>query len=368
MASTEAPVTAPRGRRKPKEGGGGTGTRLARPPLSELEFPGCDPLTMSLAEYRVFDGRLELWDAETRTAWMAREGPTWEHEGPSQTLGEMAALIAAVRGSPIKCCGPMGLVRRHEVGRRRRILHPDQTVYLHPWLVEQEVGDRLLVVGRSFPDVVLEVDHTTDVRPGKLKVYESWGIPELWGEVPDRRARSRPASLVPGLTIHLLDDGAYRLSPVSRAFPGWRAADIHESMNELVPSERTHAIVERLGRMFGRREGTGPDDNPLMRSMRDQSRVEGRVQGLEEGRAEGLAKGHAAGFAEGRAEGREEGRAEGLAESRAKMVRQMLSSRGIEVSARFPADAPGFAESPVDEAVAAALACDSEEDFRARIR
>ena len=102
---------------------------------------------MSLAEYRVFDGRLELWDAETRTAWMAREGPTWEHEGPSRNLGEMAALIAAVRGSPIKCYGPMGLVRRHEVGRRRRILHPDQTVYLHPWLVEQEVGDRLLVVG-----------------------------------------------------------------------------------------------------------------------------------------------------------------------------------------------------------------------------
>ena len=349
MAGTEASVGAPRGRER-----AAANEPAARPSgrrrrsLSELAFPGCDRIPMSLAEYRVFDGRLELWDAETRTAWMAREGPTWEHEGPSQNLGEMAALIAAVRGSPIKCYGPMGLVRRHEVGRRRRILHPDQTVYLHPWLVEQEVGDRLLVVGRSFPDVVLEVDHTTDVRPGKLKVYESWGIPELWVEVPDRKARSRPASLVPGLTIHLLEDGAYRISPVSRAFPGWRAADIHESMNELVPSERTHAIVERLGRMFGRREGTGPDDNPLMRSMRDQSRAEGRVQGLEEGR--------------------EEGRAEGLAESRAKMVRQMLSSRGIEVSARFPADAPGFAESPVDEAVAAALACDSEEDFRARIR
>ena len=148
MAGTEASVGAPRRRER-----AAANEPAARPSgrrrrsLSELAFPGCDRIPMSLAEYRVFDGRLELWDAETRTAWMAREGPIWEHEGPSRNLGEMAALIAAVRGSPIKCYGPMGLVRRHEVGRRRRILHPDQTVYLHPWLVEQEVGDRLLVVG-----------------------------------------------------------------------------------------------------------------------------------------------------------------------------------------------------------------------------
>ena len=111
-------------------------------------------------------------------------------------------------------------------------------------------------------------------------------------------------------------------------------------MNELVPSARTHAIVERLGRALGAREGTGPDDNPLMRSMRDQSR----------------------------AEGREAGRAEGLAESRVKMARQILRARGIEVSAGFPAGAPALHESSDDEVVAAAIACDSEEDFQARLR
>ena len=345
MASTEAPVAAPRGGRKPKTGGGGRAlsARRARPALSELEFPGCDPLPLSLAEYRRFDERLELWDAETRTAWMVREAPTWEHEGPAQTLGEMAALIAAVRGSPIKCYGSMGLAQRHETGRRRRVLHPDQTVYLHPSLVEQEYGDRLLMVGRSFPDVVLEVDHTTDVRAGKLALYESWRIPELWVEVPDRGTRSRPAGLVPGLTIHLLKDGAYRVSPVSRAFPGWRAKDAHESLNELAPSARTHTMVEHMGRMLGAREGTGPDDNHLMRSMRGQSRAEGHAEGLAEGLTAGEAKG------------------------RAKMVRQILRSRGIEVSAGFPADVPAFEDSPEDAVVAAALACRSEEDFRARL-
>ena len=50
-----------------------------------------------------------------------------------------------------------------------------------------------MVVGEhDIPDVVLEVDHTTDVRRGKLLQYEAWGFPELWVEVPDWAASSRP--------------------------------------------------------------------------------------------------------------------------------------------------------------------------------
>ena len=48
------------------------------------------------------------------------------------------------------------------------------------------------------------------------------------------------------------------------------------------------------------------------------------------------------------------------------MVRQMLLSRGIEVSEGFPADAPAFARLSEAAIVAAALACDSEQDFNAR--
>ena len=365
MASTDAPVggaqggptlevtaateiapaarAALRGREEPKTQGGGPVRRAARLALSGLEFPGCDAFPMSLAEYRRFDGRLELWDAETCAAWMVREAPTWEHEGPAQTLSEMAALVAAVRGAPIKCYGAMGLVRRYEAGRRRRILHPDQSVYLHPWTAEGEAEDRVLVVGRSYPDVVLEVDHTTDVRAGKLRLYESWGLPELWVEVPERVPRSRPPGLVPGLTIRLLEEGRYRESTESRAFPGWGASEIHEALNEPLPSGRTHAMVERMGRLLGARGRTGPDDHLLMRSMRAESRAKGEAKG----RAEGLAEGEARG--------------------RAKTARALLRSRGIEVSAGFPGDVPGFGEAPEDAVVAAALACRSEEDFRARL-
>ena len=52
---------------------------------------------------------------------------------------------------------------------------------------------------------------------------------------------------------------------------------------------------------------------------------------------------------------------------RAKTVREMLRLRGIAVSEAFPANVPGFAEASEEAAAAATLACDSEEDFRARI-
>ena len=321
---------APKAGRRPAE-------RPVEPALSGLAFPGCDRIPMTLAEYRRSEHPLEMWDAASRSAWTLRDGPTWEHEGPSQALSQMAALIAAARGSPIKCYGAMGMVRHGDPPPKRLVLHPDQTVYLHRAFVEQDPEEPLLVLGRSYPDVVLEVDHTTDVRPGKLRIYESWGVPELWVEVPDRPSRSRPASLRPGLTIRLLHDGAYRVSPVSRAFPGWRAEDVHEGMNEIGFSERTCAILERLGRRLGAREGTGPDDDPFLRSLRGESREEGHAKGLAEGREKGLAD----------------------------AVREVLRLRGIEVSDGFPGPLPDPSRRAV---LAAALDCDSEHDFHARLR
>ena len=326
--------------RRGSEAGRRPAVRSEEPALSELEFVGCTAVPMTWPEFRRYEGRLEVWDAKFRTAWMVSEPTSPTHESPSHGLTGLVERIGAVRGAPVKCFGSMDLLVRDEHGKPRRIMQADQTVYLYPSRAEL-LGSNAMVVGEhDYPDVVLEVDHTTDVRRGKLRLYEAWGFPEVWVEVPDRTAPSRPRGRLPGLTIHLLEGGAYRESRVSRAFPGWRAAAIHEAMNEIEPSGWTHKRLEHLGRALGARDGTGPDDDPLLRSLRGESREEGRKEG------------HAAGLAEGRA----------------KMVRRILSSRGLEVSAGFPADAPGFAESSEDEAVAAALACDDEEDFRQRIR
>ena len=38
----------------------------------------------------------------------------------------------------------------------------------------------------DLPSVVLEVDHTADIRRGKLRQYEAWRFPEVWVEALDR--------------------------------------------------------------------------------------------------------------------------------------------------------------------------------------
>ena len=307
------------------------------PALSGLEFVGCTAIPMTFEAFEAYEGRLEVWDAETETAWVVREPTTAAHEGPSHGLAGLIERIAAVRGSPIRCYGSTDLLVRDDRGAPRRVMQADQIVYLYPSQVNLLDSSAMVVGEHAFPDVVLEVDHTTDVRRGKLRLYESWGFPEVWVEVPDRRAPRRPRRRLAGLTIHLLEAGAYRESPESRAFPGWRAAAIHDALNEGAPAGWTHAVLEHLGRTLGARDGTGPDDDPLLRSLRDQSRAEG----LAEGRAEGEARG------------------------RLEAVREILRSRGVACPDDLLAGVPDAL--PGGVLVAAALACDSAQDFRARL-
>ena len=237
----------------------------------------------------------------------------------------------------------MDLLLRDAGGEPRRIMQADESVYLHP--ARARPGPAAMVVGEDdFPDVVLEVDHTTDVHRGKLALYESWGFPEVWVEVPDAPAPSRPHRRRPGLTIHLLEHGRFRVAAESVAFPGWRAEEIHVALNEPVLSARTSAALQRVAATLGAREGTGPDDDLLFRAQRRQ------------------------GFEHGHAEGRAEGHAEGRAEARAQMVRQILRSRGIAVSARFDTATEAFAAASEEALLTATLGCTDEADFLAALR
>ena len=333
MADAHAWTPVPVGRAKRREGPPAPPPPML--PLSGLEFVGCEAVPMTLEEFLRYEGRLEVWDAETGTAWRVRALTTAIHESPAHGLAGLVERIAAVRGSPVRCYGSTALLVRDDRGKPRRAMQADQIVYLHPSRADLPWSSAMVVGEHPYPDVVLEVDNTTDVRRGKLRLYESWGFPEVWVEVPDRRAPSRPRGLRPGLTIHLLEGSAYRESPVSRAFPGWRATSIHAAMNEAEPSGWTHAVLEHLGRTLGEQDGTGPDDDPLLRSLRDESRAEGEARG----RAEGLAK----------------------------AAREILRARGVACpegpGAGIPDGVPAAAA-----AVAAALACDSAEDFHARLR
>ena len=141
--------------------------------------------------------------------------------------------------------------------------------------------------------------------------------------------------LHPGLVIYLLQrGGAYLESATSCAFPSWRAQEIHRALNEQTPSERTYESIRRVGAALGSREGTGPNDDPLLSAYRRQA--------CERGRA-------------------------GLAEGRVDRVRQILLSRGSEVSEGFAIKAWETWNLPERTLVDAALRCRSEADFRARL-
>ncbi len=311
----------------------------ARSPTA-ADFPGCKPVRLPRQELDDCEMRLEYWDAGTETAWICDPVSSY-HEGPAQRLGRLAERIAAVRGGPMECFGHTDLTERDAHGEPRLIMQADEMVYLHPAHARLPVP--VLTIGEhDLPDVVLEVDHITDARRRKLPQYEAWEFPEVWIEVPEADAPSRPRSRRSGLTIHLLEDGAYRQAAASRAFPGWTAMEIHAALNEQTFSAQTNAVLERVGAVLGEREGTGPDDDPLL----------GSLLGAQRRRS--------------RAEGHAEGRAEGHAEERTEFARALLAARGIEVSPGFPG-VPGFAELPRHAIVAAANACVSEADFQKRM-
>ena len=229
-------------------------TERRQPP--EPEFPGCRPVRIPRDQIADCDIRFEYWDADTEIA-MICEPVSYYHERPASRLARLADRIAAARGAPIEAVGHTDLLVRNAQGERQRIMQADQILFLRP---SQSIPrGKVIEVGDDFlPDVVLEVDNTTDVRRGKLGLYEAWGFPEVWVEVPDEPDESRPASARPGLTIHLREDGHFRPALVSRALPGWTADEIHRALNEPELSEETTAALRRVGPVSGRDGGYRP--------------------------------------------------------------------------------------------------------------
>lgn len=254
------------------------GRKPAASPLDPADFPGCKAVQIPSEAIEEYEGRLEYWEARSATAMVVSEPTTFYHEQPSQRLAGLAHLIAASRGAPIETFGTADLVRFDARGRTLQLLQADQIVYLHP-PAAGELKAKVDVDADDKPDVVLEVDYSTDVRGWKVPLYEAWGFPEVWVDVPDARWAGRPRSRASGLTIHVLEGGRFREARRSRAFPGWTAEEIHTALNERARSHGTVEALHRVGTALGSAEGAGPDDDPWLRRHRDRSRADGRIEG-----------------------------------------------------------------------------------------
>ena len=300
-------------------------------------FPGCRPIRISRNEITDFEGRFEYWDADTEIAWQVCEPTSVYHELPGQELARLTERIAAVRGEPIKSYGTGDLIVRGDQGEKRVIMQPDQILYLHPHKMRR-LGHAIEIGHHDLPDVVLEVDLTTDVRYRKMGLYEEWGFRELWVEIPENRAPSRP-NRKPGVTIRVLGPHGYEETLESRAFPTWTADEIHAALNEDALSESTVAVLRRVGRALGEQGGTGTDDDPFMRVDREQSRREGIEEGIERG----------------------------LEKGRLEMLAEALAARNIATSTRLEEHAGAIVTVPVQFLMRAALACRDEADFLRRV-
>ena len=297
------------------------------------EFPGCHPIRITRADIADYDGRYEYWEARTETAWEVNEPTSPYHELPSQRLARLSDRIAAIRGSPIETFGTSDLLVRDAKGARHSILQADQILYLNPGR-SQPPGHAVEIGQDDLPDVILEVDLTTDVRRGKLAIYESWGFPEVWVDVPDERSPSTGKTRPSTLTIYLLEEGRYRTAPASLAFPGWTAAEIHKAMNERDCSAETVAVLTRVGRVLGERLGTGPDDDPLLGAQRRESRAEGERAGAR----------------------------------KVFEVMQLLGARHFTISQAIMDAREVIVETPLPVLQRAALACDDTDDFLRRLK
>ena len=298
--------------------------------VAELEFTGCEPVRVSETEILgpEWEGRkLEYWHAATETAWMVGEPASRWHERPARRRARLLERIVEARGSDVECLGSTDLRIREPDGALTDLMQADETVYLHPGGANLPLGSQLIVGEDAYPDVVLEVDNTTDVRRGKLVAYAEWGFPEVWVEVPKMASPSRPAGLNPGLTIHLLEEGRYRESSESRAFPGWGAEEIHRALNEPVMSEDTKKDLRRVGRALGEREGTVPEDELLL------TRMERRARAAE----------------------------------LAGVVRTILRQRGLAVSDGFPAKPESLLQPSRETVLDAAFTAADEADFLLRL-
>ena len=293
------------------------------------DFPGCESFHLPESALEDYEGRLEFWDGLTETAWRVSEPTTTFHEGPSRRLVQMATRVEALRGSPIACFGSSDLVRRDAAGRLRWLMQADEVLYLHPERVR--LGAKIDVEADPLPDVVLEVDHSTDVRRRKLGIYKESGFPEIWVLVP--WAASVRA---PGLAVHVRGDEGYREAGESRAFPGWKADEIHRALTEDPLSAGARRALERVALAMGAREGTCPEDDPFTRSIIRRAEARGDVRGYARARKE----------------------------ERVASVLAVLAGRGIKAALDSAEDRALIGALSSETLMAAALACTGEADFR----
>ena len=251
----------------------GTDRVLGSAVYRDEDFPGCESFHLPASEIEHYEGRLEFWDGVTETAWKVCEPTSIQHEEPSRLLGQMAGRFAMMRGSRIASFGSADLVRRDAAGRKRWLMQADEVLYLHPDRVRLQ-GPAIDVDADPLPDVVLEVDHTTDVRRRKLDIYKESGFPEVWVLVPwEASVRA------PGLAIHVRRGGRISRGRTEQGLPAVEGAgDTPRAHRDaIVEDDMASTGTDGAGDGYARGHGAGRRSaHPLDQASRRRPGAEAR--------------------------------------------------------------------------------------------
>ena len=221
------------------------------PPASELAFPGCKPVRLPREELELYDGRLEFWDGATGTAWVCEPNSPLPREAGGRVAQPGGTHRPGTRLAHhlLRLDGPDGAQRggacRGASCRRtsRCTCIPDGRGCRGRWRWRWgSTTCRTWCWRWTTPRTCTGGSCGCTRRGGSRRC--GWRCRTI-GRRADRSVGAR------GLTIHVLEDGVYRESPESRAFPGWSAEELHVAFNERVRSERTCEVLERVGSALG---------------------------------------------------------------------------------------------------------------------
>lgn len=144
--------------------------------------------------------------------------PQFRHEKDSRRLGMLVLAVTGVLGIPCEGAGSTTFSRRGQRPLEGWGKEPDESFYLanEPRIRGKEEIDLEI---DPPPDLWIEVDHRGSSR-GRLPLYASLGVPEVW----QFRTRSRR------LWFGALDGGTYRPIDRSLALPMLTPALVIEAL------------------------------------------------------------------------------------------------------------------------------------------
>ena len=151
--------------------------------------------------------------------------PTKKHEKLKRLIGRLIETFTLELGIKIESCASTTLKSR----LKERGIEPDECYYIQnePAVRGKDAID--LEVDPP-PDLAIEVDVTTRWID-RRSVYAALGLPEVWSH--DDRS----------LTVHILqDDGQYRVSEVSQAFPDLPIAEIARFLDQRSSLDETSLL------------------------------------------------------------------------------------------------------------------------------